>query len=142
MANANNLKNGEATQFRAGEEQVEIARLGGIASGKARREKQKTQQILSDLLSIKNKDLAMFQKLASKLGLDGDTSIHEVFTMVCLLNAVKKGDLQDLERLTKLLGEQGQPSENENDNMVALADLINKPKSNRNISDFEDAENE
>ena len=54
MANANNLKNGEATQFRAGEEQVEIARLGGIASGKARREKQKTQQILSDLLSIKN----------------------------------------------------------------------------------------
>ena len=62
--------------------------------------------------------------------------------MVCLLNAVKKGDLQDLERLTKLLGEQGQPSENENDNMVALADLINKPKPNRNIADFEDAENE
>ena len=96
MANANNLKNGEATQFRAGEEQVEIARLGGIASGKARREKQKTQQILADLLSIKNKDLAMFQKLASKLGLDGDTSIHEVFTMVCLLNAVKKVDLQEV----------------------------------------------
>ena len=113
MANANNLKNGEATQFRAGEEQVEIARLGGIASGKARREKQKTQQILSDLLSIKNKDLAMFQKLASKLGLDGDTSIHEVFTMVCLLNAVKKGDLQDLERLTKLLGEQTEIADTE-----------------------------
>ena len=126
MANANNLKNGEATQFRAGEEQVEIARLGGIASGKARREKQKTQQILSDLLSIKNKDLAMFQKLASKLGLDGDTSIHEVFTMVCLLNAVKKGDLQDLERLTKLLGEQTEVADTEAQKQAAFLDAVKK----------------
>ena len=105
MSNANNLKNGEATQFRTGEEQVEIARKGGIASGKARREKQKTQQILADLVSIKNKDLAMFQKLATKLGLDGDISIHEVFTLTCLLNSVKSGNLGDLERLSKLLGE-------------------------------------
>ena len=126
MSNANNLKNGEATQFRTGEEQVEIARLGGIASGKARREKQKTQQILSDLLSIKNKDLAMFQKLASKLGLDGDTSIHEVFTMVCLLNAVKKGDLQDLERLTKLLGEQTEVADTEVEKQAAFLYAVKK----------------
>ena len=86
-------------------EQREIARQGGIASGKARREKQKTQQILADLVSIKNKDLAMFQKLATKLGLDGDISIHEVFTLTCLLNSVKSGNLGDLERLSKLLGE-------------------------------------
>ena len=97
--------NAEATQFRTGEEQVEIARQGGLASGKARREKQKTQQILSDLVSIKNKDLASFQKEAKKMGLDGDISIHEVFTMVCLLNSVKSGNLGDLERLSKLLGE-------------------------------------
>ncbi len=100
-----NLKNTEATQFRSGCEAVENGRKGGIASGKARREKQKTQQILSDLVSIKNKDLAVFQKLATKLGLDGDISIHEVFTMVCLLNSVKSGNLGDLERLSKLLGE-------------------------------------
>ena len=50
MSNANNLKNGEATQFRTGEEQVEIARQGGIASGKARREKKTIQKILADLL--------------------------------------------------------------------------------------------
>ena len=105
MANEKNLKNGEATQFRTGEEQVEIARQGGIASGKARREKQKTQQILADLVSIKNKDLDMFKKLATKLGLHGDISIHEVFTMVCLLNSVKSGNLGDSERLSKLLGE-------------------------------------
>ena len=90
---------------RTKEEQREIARMGGIASGKARREKQKTQQILADIVSIKNKDLAMFQKLAAKLGLDGDVSIHEVFTLTCLLNSVKSGNLGDLERLSKLLGE-------------------------------------
>ena len=111
---------------RTKDEQREIARLGGIASGKARREKQKTQQILSDLLSIKNKDLAMFQKLASKLGLDGDTSIHEVFTMVCLLNAVKKGDLQDLERLTKLLGEQTEVADTEAQKQAAFLDAVKK----------------
>jgi hypothetical protein len=97
--------NAEATQFRTGEEQVEIARQGGLASGKARREKQKTQQILADLVSIKNKDLASFEKEAKKMGLEGDISIHEVFTMVCLLNSVKSGNLGDLERLSKLLGE-------------------------------------
>lgn len=86
-------------------EQREIARKGGIASGKARREKQKTQQILVDLVSIKNKDLDKFRKLALKLGLDGDVSIHEVFTVSCLLNSVKSGNLGDLERLAKLLGE-------------------------------------
>lgn len=111
---------------RTKDEQREIARLGGIASGKARREKQKTQQILSDLLSIKNKDLAMFQKLASKLGLDGDTSIHEVFTMVCLLNAVKKGDLQDLERLSKLLGEQTEIADTEAQKQAAFLDAVKK----------------
>ena len=97
--------NAEATQFRSGEEAVENGRKGGIASGKARREKQKTQQILADIVSIKNKDLAMFQKLATKLRLDGDISIHEVFTLTCLLNSVKSGNLGDLERLSKLLGE-------------------------------------
>ena len=39
MANEANLEKGKATQFRAGEEQVKIAQQGGIASGKARREK-------------------------------------------------------------------------------------------------------
>lgn len=103
MANEN--KNLIPQSERTKDEQREIARMGGIASGKARREKQKTQQILADLVSIKNKDLATFQKEAKKMGLDGDISIHELFTMVCLLNSVKSGNLGDLERLSKLLGE-------------------------------------
>ena len=106
---------------RTKDEQREIARMGGIASGKARREKQKTQQILADLVSIKNKDLATFQKEAKKMGLDGDISIHELFTMVCLLNSVKSGNLGDLERLSKLLGEDKQ---NENADVLAKLDKV------------------
>lgn len=106
---------------RTKDEQREIARMGGIASGKARREKQKTQQILADLVSIKNKDLATFQEEAKKMGLDGDISIHELFTMVCLLNSVKSGNLGDLERLSKLLGEDKQ---NENADVLSKLDKV------------------
>jgi hypothetical protein len=102
-------------------EQREIARQGGIASGKARREKQQTRQILSELLSIQNKDFAVFQKLAKKLGLQGDLSIHEVFTTICLLNSVKSGNLGDLERLSKLLGEDKQ---NENADVLSKLDKV------------------
>ena len=121
---------------RTKEEQREIARMGGIASGKARREKQKTQQILADIVSIKNKDLAMFQKLAAKLGLDGDISIHEVFTLTCLLNSVKSGNLGDLERLSKLLGEQVEITDSEEQKQIdAHNELIEALKSRRNNED-------
>ena len=105
MSNANNLKNGEATQFRTGEKQVEIARQGGIASGKARREKKTIQKILADLLDSEIKDSPQFAKLASKMGVESDKSVKDIFTLVCLLNSVKSGNLGDLERLSKLLGE-------------------------------------
>ena len=97
--------NAKATQFRTGEEQVEIARQGGIASGKARREKKTIQKILADLLDGQIKDSPQFAKLASKMGVESDKSVKDIFTMVCLLNSVKSGNLGDLERLSKLLGE-------------------------------------
>ena len=119
-----NEKNLIPLNERTKSEQREIATQGGIASGKARREKQQTRQILSELLSIQNKDFAVFQKLAQKLGLQGDLSIHEVFTTICLLNSVKSGNLGDLERLSKLLGEDKQ---NENADVLSkLDDVLSK----------------
>lgn len=97
--------NAEATQFRSGEEAVENGRKGGIASGKARREKKTIQKILADLLDSEIKDSPQFAKLASKMGVESDKSVKDIFTMVCLLNSVKNGNLGDLERLSKLLGE-------------------------------------
>ena len=113
--------NAEATQFRSGEEAVENGRKGGIASGKARREKKTIQKILSDLLDGQIKDSPQFAKLASKMGIESDKSVKDIFTMVCLLNSVKSGNLGDLERLSKLLGEDKQ---NENADVLARLDKV------------------
>ena len=84
---------------------VEEASKGGQNSGKSRREKKTIQKILADLLDGQIKDSPQFAKLASKMGIESDKSVKDIFTMVCLLNSVKSGNLGDLERLSKLLGE-------------------------------------
>ena len=83
----------------------EEAKRGGINSAKARREKKTIQKILAELLDGQIKDSPQFAKLASKMGVESDKSVKDIFTMVCLLNSVKSGNLGDLERLSKLLGE-------------------------------------
>ena len=104
--------NAEATQFRSGEEAVENGRKGGIASGQARREKKTIQKILADLLDSEIKDNPQFAKLASKMGIESDKSVKDIFTYICLLNSVKSGNLGDLERLSKLLGEDDAKEQN------------------------------
>ena len=106
---------------RTKDEQREIARMGGIASGKARREKKTIQKILADLLDSEIKDSPQFAKLASKMGVESDKSVKDIFTMVCLLNSVKSGNLGDLERLSKLLGEDKQ---NENADVLSKLDKV------------------
>ena len=96
-------------------------RNGGIASGKARREKKTIQKILADLLDGQIKDSPQFAKLASKMGIESDKTIKDIFTLVCLLNSVKSGNLGDLERLSKLLGEDKQ---NENADVLARLDKV------------------
>ena len=118
--------NAEATEFRTGEQQVEIARQGGIASGIARREKKTVQKILNDFLSTAAKDNPQVSKLAAKMGLKSDDSIKDLFTIVCTLNTLKDGSLSDLERLSKLLGEQTEISDTEAQKQAAFLDAIKK----------------
>ena len=99
MANENNLIPQAHTLT------VEEQSKGGIASGKARREKKTIQKILTELLDGEIKNSPQFAKLASKMGVESDKSVKDIFTLVCLLNSVKNGNLGDLERLSKLLGE-------------------------------------
>ena len=115
--------NAEATQFRSGEEAVENGRKGGKASGQARREKKTIQKILADLLDSEIKDSPQFAKLASKMGVESDKSVKDIFTMVCLLNSVKSGNLGDLERLSKLLGEDN-AKENNNGILDELTEYL------------------
>ena len=100
-----NEKNLIPNEERTPSERRENARKAGVASGKARREKKTIQKILADLLDGQIKDSPQFAKLASKMGVESDKSVKDIFTMVCLLNSVKSGNLGDLERLSKLLGE-------------------------------------
>ena len=118
--------NAEATEFRTGKQQVEIARQGGIASGIARREKKTIQKILNDFLSTAAKDNPQVSKLAAKMGLKSDDSIKDLFTIVCILNTMKDGNLSDLERLSKLLGEQTEIADTEAQKQAAFLDAVKK----------------
>lgn len=119
-----NEKNLIPNEERTPSERRENARKAGIASGQARREKKTIQKILAELLDGQIKDSPQFAKLASKMGVESDKSVKDIFTMVCLLNSVKSGNLGDLERLSKLLGEDKQ---NENaDVMAKLDDVLSK----------------
>lgn len=99
MANEHNLR---PSEYKLSQEE---AKKGGINSGKARREKKTIQKILSELLDSEIKDSPQFAKLASKMGVESDKSVKDIFTYICVLNSVKSGNLGDLERLSKLLGE-------------------------------------
>ena len=111
---------------RTKDEQREIARKGGIASGVARREKKTVQKILNDFLSTAAKDNPQVSKLAAKMGLQDDGSIKDLFTIVCTLNTLKDGNLSDLERLSKLLGEQTEVADTEAEKQTAFLDAVKK----------------
>ena len=116
-----NEKNLIPLNERTKSEQREIATQGGIASGKARREKKTIQKILADLLDSEIKDSPQFAKLASKMGVESDKSVKDIFTYICVLNSVKSGNLGDLERLSKLVGEDKQ---NENADVLSKLDKV------------------
>lgn len=123
MANEKNLI---PFDERTENEQREIARQGGIASGIARREKKTIQKILNDFLSTAAKDNPQVAKLAGKMGLKSDDSIKDLFTIVCTLNTLKDGNLSDLERLSKLLGEQTEIADTEAQKQAAFLDAVKK----------------
>ena len=81
-------------------------RKGGRKSGQARREKKTVQKILGEMLDMSATEYPQFANIARKVGLQGDKSVKEVFTAICLFNSVKNGNLAELERIVKLLGEE------------------------------------
>jgi hypothetical protein len=105
MANEENLKKGKATQFKSGEEAVENGRKGGIASGKAKREKKTVQMILEKFLEMDVKSNKKIKEIAKSVGITGDKSVKELITAVCIINTMKKGDIEKLQVLCELLGE-------------------------------------
>lgn len=107
-----NEKNLIPNEERTPRERRENARKAGKASGKARREKKTIQNILTALCDSKCSDIPQFKKIAAKLGLDGDKSVKELFTLVSTLNALKTAKMDDLGKMAELLGEQREKDEN------------------------------
>ena len=91
---------------RTKEEQREIARKGGIASGRARREKRDRKQMASDLLDLTMQGAGV-DKIKKFFGMKNtELNAYQVTVLSCLMKAMQKGDANALEKLLKIAGEQ------------------------------------
>ena len=88
------------------EEAREKGRKGGIASGKARREKRDRKQMASDLLDLTMQGAGV-DKIKKFFGMkDIELNAYQVTVLSCLMKAMQKGDANALEKLLKIAGEQ------------------------------------
>ena len=100
MANIDNLKKGNpATQFKAGREQTEIARKGGIASGKAKREKKAMRETLETLLSmtLTNDQIMDIESIQSVASLEGANITVQEAIMLAQIKRALTGDTKAAE---------------------------------------------
>ena len=100
MANDQNLNNRAATQFRAGEEQVRIAKKGGIASGQARRRK-KTLSELAKMIAENPAPTAAKKKLA-KMGIADEDANNMAVVANSLYKKAVDGNIQAIEKWEQL----------------------------------------
>ena len=81
---ASTVPNSEATQFKAGEKQVEIARKGGIASGEAKRKKATMLSVLEKTLDETNAKGLTYRELVTlgliKGAMNGSSKNYELIT--------------------------------------------------------------
>ena len=91
---------------RSKEEARERGRAGGIASGKARREKRDRKQMASDLLDLTMQGAGV-DKIKKFFGMKNtELNAYQVTVLSCLMKAMQKGDANALEKLLKISGEQ------------------------------------
>jgi phage terminase large subunit len=100
MANDQNLNNRAATQFRAGEEQVRIAKKGGIASGQARRRK-KTLSELAKMIAENPAPTAAKKKL-TKMGISDEDANNNACIVAAVYDKAVKGNMQAVDKWEQL----------------------------------------
>ena len=99
MANEQNLRVPTSKEAR------EIGRKGGIASGKARKEKRDRKQRAAEQfdLNIQGED---DEKIKKFFNINDDLTAYETMVLSCFMKAMQKGDANALEKLLKISGEQ------------------------------------
>lgn len=88
-------------------EQKEIATMGGIASGKARKEKKMLRDTLNDLLKMPLRDGVPdnLEKIASIAGLKGKNITMQETIMLAMLQKAAKGDVKAAEYIRDTIGQ-------------------------------------
>lgn len=86
------------------EEAREKGRLGGIASGEARRKKKLIKEQLELLLSLPLKDENAKRKL-EQIGIDADNLDNQMAMVISLWNKALKGDVQAFNSIRDSVGE-------------------------------------
>ena len=86
------------------EEAREKGRLGGIASGEARRKKKLIKEQLELLLSLPLKDENAKRKL-KQLGIDADNLDNQMAMIISIWNKALKGDIQAFNSIRDSVGE-------------------------------------
>ncbi len=111
MANAENLKKGEATRFRSGEEAARNGQKGGKTSGAARRRKKAMRQAASMLLNTpvpantQTKLMATVRELLGVFGYNEEDATYQDALLAGIMLEAMKGDVRAAEFIRDTAGE-------------------------------------
>ena len=104
--NDENLKKGEATRFRSGEQAASAGRKGGIKSGVARRKKFASRKFLKEVLAWNVQSTTEIKNALKMMGAPEDLEItNEDIGMLALMKKYRSGDLRAIEMVLELMGE-------------------------------------
>ena len=101
---ANNIENLQPRTELSKEEAKEMGRKGGIASGKARREKKLIKDSIELLLDLPIKNSKIKQQL-KELGIDEDEMNNQTAMVIAIYQKALKGDVQAFNTLRDSVGQ-------------------------------------
>lgn len=104
MANDENLKKGESTQFRSGEEAARNGQKGGIASGEARRRKRSLKDAADLFMSLPVTDARVRNKI-QRAGVPIEDIDYQMAVVAGLYGKAKNGDAKAAKLLFDMLGD-------------------------------------
>lgn len=99
--NDENLKKGELTQFRSGEEAARSGRKGGKKSGEVRRRKAALRDVMNRLLTMK----VQVEGLSDILVADGGESTYEEVISMAIIEKAALGDVKAYNAIMKTVGQ-------------------------------------
>lgn len=112
---------------RTEDEQREIARAGGIASGEARRKK-KTLKEIGDMIGALKITQPEIRQVLKNAGIEDDDMIRDVGMMFTITTKAQKGDPRCAELIAKIRGQLKEQQSIEVAEVKPLIDLTTRKK--------------